>query len=243
MARVKRHIVTGALLACSALVLAGCGDSSGAARPVEGGAAASTTVAATSTTAGQPAAPGENAGQDAETPEAGGPATDPGNGVPDAGNAPTEGATAPAPAADPAPAEGGAGLWDPCGLSASDASAAGLNGSTEQRIPGAWRPDWLTCQWQSSSGAFDLTMESTDRSLDTIRQDPEFTYFAGMFVGGRDALKYVSIQDVDNKTCAISVAVPDGSVMFSVRLHNKATIGAACGHAQLVADGVVRHLP
>ncbi|NEW48245.1 DUF3558 domain-containing protein [Nocardia cyriacigeorgica] len=245
MTRINRHIVTGALLACSALILAGCGGSSGEARPVEGGAAASTTVAAAGTTARPATAPAENAGPDGEA-ETGGQAIDSGNGAPDSANVPTEDATAPAPAPTEdatAPTEDSTGLWDPCGLSDADVSAAGLDASTKREIPGAWRPNWLTCRWESSSGAFDLTMESTDRSLDAIRQDPEFKHFAQVFVGGRDALKYISIQDVDNKTCAVSVVVPDGSVMFSVRMHNKATVGEACGHARLVADGVVGHLP
>ncbi|MFE3444756.1 DUF3558 domain-containing protein [Nocardia sp. NPDC059180] len=239
MTRINRHIVAGALLACSVLVLAGCSGSSGEARPADGGAAASTTVSAATTTTAT-GATGENGGPAGES---GGsaPAPEDGGSEPEASPAPSEGSGAPE--ADPVSTEVPTGLWDPCALPGDALAGAGLDASTERSIPGAWRPDWLTCQWQSSSGAFDLTMESTDRSLDAVRQDPEFKQFAQVFVGGRDALKYRSIQDVKNSTCAVSVAVPDGSVMFSVRMHGETTVGEACGHAAVVGEALVGHLP
>lgn len=123
-------------------------------------------------------------------------------------------------------------------------SAAGLDAATEQKITGSWRPEWLTCQWQSANGAFDMTVVSTDRSLDEVRQDPEFKEYTSVYVDGRTAVKYRAIQDVNMSTCAVSVVVPDGSVMFSLRLHGgKPAVGESCGQAAVVSEELAAHLP
>ncbi|TLF75842.1 DUF3558 domain-containing protein [Nocardia cyriacigeorgica] len=244
----RRTKVLGIAIACSVgLVLAGCGGETGEALPGDGktvtSTAARTTAGAASTTAGS-AAPGESGA------ESGSAAPDPVD-PPEPGDKPGEGAPATGPAAEPAPepaeptpAPGGAGLWDPCALPESALSAAGLDASTEQNITGSWRPDWLTCQWQSADGAFDMTVVSTDRSLDEVRQDPEFKEYTSVYVDGRDAVKYRSIQDVNMSTCAVSVVVPDGSVMFSLRLHGgKPEVGQSCGQTAVVSEALAAYLP
>lgn len=234
-------------IACSVgLVLAGCGGETGEARPSEGKTVTSTaarTTAGVTTTTAVSAAPGESGAEnDSAAPDpVDPPQPAPGDRAP--ATAPAV-PPAPEPAAEPAPAPGGAGLWNPCALPESALAAAGLDASTEQNITGSWRPEWHTCQWQSANGAYDMTVVSTDRTLDEVRRDPEFKEYTSVYVDRRDAVKYRSIQDVNMSTCAVSVVVPGGSVMFSLRLHGgKPAVGESCGQAAVVSEELAAYLP
>ncbi|MBL1076001.1 DUF3558 domain-containing protein [Nocardia sp. 2] len=215
-----------AVLGGATVALAGCTANSPNDTPAANGTASATASAVVSTTVrGDDAT---TAPPRAETPE------------PTRADTQAPGTPAGTPSATTVNSPSG-GSWDPCTLSESALSAAGLDLSTEARVSPSTYP---SCKWQSTDRTFELIIVASGDSMDTVLEPGTYTDLRRSEYYGRQFALFRSVADSHKVGCHIATPSATGSIVFTVRNTRVATdYGEPCNDAQRVGAGLFNSLP
>ncbi|WP_238841310.1 DUF3558 domain-containing protein [Prescottella equi] len=111
----------------------------------------------------------------------------------------------------------------------------GLDPATESRdILGVSQPGWKLCRWDGKG--YILTVFSTTRSLEEVRENSRNTDFREQFVGGREAFSYHERADTRQASCDVAVKSRDGAAIVRVTL--SVVDPAAADRCQLAVDSM-----
>ncbi|MEV0854584.1 DUF3558 domain-containing protein [Nocardia fluminea] len=149
-------------------------------------------------------------------------------------------------AASPTSVDAEAKVWDPCSLPDSAVSGVGMNtGSKKKDVAGVDFTGWKVCNWTDTAKKYTFSVMSSAHTLAESRQrTSEYTGWADLQVGSRNALEFRPIGSANDVACYVSVEVPAGSVDFKVQNRVSAE-GASepCGEARRLSTALVQYLP
>ncbi|MGV9678236.1 DUF3558 domain-containing protein [Nocardia sp. NPDC003482] len=138
-----------------------------------------------------------------------------------------------------------ASLWDPCTLPESALTGTGLDPATkESGVLGNQFPGSKTCGWRSDAKWYDLTIYSTDKSLQDIRNRTDFEGLTPTKVGSLDAVQFSWKDDPDRLYCFLAVGLRQGSVTYEAQTrYSVGKQGDPCVEVRHHAENLVKYLP
>ncbi|MGM5069591.1 DUF3558 domain-containing protein [Rhodococcus qingshengii] len=142
------------------------------------------------------------------------------------------------------PASGQEGLFDPCkDIPDSVLEEVGLDPATEEvDIAGVEQPGWKICSWTESW--YYLSIFSTESSIETTKQNPNYVGFKPVTIGQRDGVEFHLQADADLVRCFVALPAAQGAIWLSVdtKLALKPE-GSTCELTQHYASLLDQRLP
>ncbi|MEA1796488.1 DUF3558 domain-containing protein [Rhodococcus sp. 1.20] len=142
------------------------------------------------------------------------------------------------------PASGQESLFDPCkDIPDSVLEEVGLDPATEEvDIAGVEQPGWKICSWTESW--YYLSIFSTESSIETTKQNPNYVGFKPVTIGQRDGVEFHLQADADLVRCFVALPAAQGAIWLSVdtKLALKPE-GSTCELTQYYANLLDQRLP
>ncbi|MCM6773944.1 DUF3558 domain-containing protein [Nocardia sp. CDC159] len=138
-----------------------------------------------------------------------------------------------------------AALWDPCTLPESALRSSGLDPASKQTgLFGDQFPGSKTCAWRSDAKWYDLSVYSINRTLQEVRERPDFEQFTPTTVGSHEAVQFFETTDPGRQRCGLAVGLKQGIVIFqTLTRYSAGKQGDPCVEARRHADDLVKFLP
>ncbi|MFD7846247.1 DUF3558 domain-containing protein [Nocardia sp. NPDC059764] len=135
-------------------------------------------------------------------------------------------------------------LWNPCGLSDSAISAAGLNAASKTELDNLGVPDSRSCRWQDNARTVELIIVSSHDTLAVLQADGKYVQFTPVTLGGRQAVEYRAAQDTHHLGCYVTTFTGDGSVAFVAKTLRVQQDGFdSCADARTFGTALASQLP
>lgn len=108
-----------------------------------------------------------------------------------------------------------ADLWDPCTIPADALTRTGVDPATASRdIAGVKQEGWKICGWDGPG--YNLSVFSTNYSLDDVRSNPNNTNLQPVTVGARNGVIYRQTSDSKLRDCDVAIGLDQGAVLFTL---------------------------